>query len=109
MWAAVLGLLAAVGIVLGVALDPGSPDENLGDASAAQAVSAAGEPRRCLHCGWIESKREIVPAAADTAAPRIYEYTVRMSNGSSSVFREQLPVSWRVGERLIFIDGEKKN
>ena len=64
-------------------------------------IDAGGEPlardeppvqaRRCPHCGWIESKREI---------PAGYEYTVRMSDGSSSVFQQALPASWRLRERL---------
>ena len=51
----------------------------------------AVQARRCPHCGWIESKREI---------PAGYEYTVRMSDGSSSVFQQALPTSWRLRERL---------
>jgi hypothetical protein len=51
--------------------------------------------RRCTYCGWIESKREILSGAADAGPLRIYEYTVRMNDASSSVFREELPVSWR--------------
>ena len=58
-------------------------------------LPASGEPavqaRRCPHCGWIESKREI---------PAGYEYTVRMNDGSSVVFQQALPASWRLRERL---------
>jgi hypothetical protein len=60
---------------------------------------------RCPHCGWIESKREIPPGAAEPRALMAYEYTVRMADGSSRVFQETLPVSWRLRERLVFIDG----
>ena len=60
---------------------------------------------RCPHCGWIESKREILPELADSLAPRVYEYTLRRADGSSSVFREALPASWRVRERVVVIDG----
>ena len=60
---------------------------------------------RCPHCGWIESKREIPPGAAEPHAAMAYEYTVRMADGSSRVFQETLPVSWRLRERLVFIDG----
>jgi hypothetical protein len=48
--------------------------------------------RHCGHCGRIEAKREV--------APRVYEYTLRMADGSSSVFQETLPTTWRVGERV---------
>ena len=60
-------------------------------------------PRRCTHCGWIESKQQITPA--DGYAPVIYEYTVRMANGSLRVFREGPAVRWRVGERLMLLAG----
>jgi hypothetical protein len=71
--------------------------------SRAEAAGAA--VRRCSHCGWIESKREVPPAGTQARVPVAYEYTVRMADGSRSVFRETLPVSWRVGERLISIGG----
>jgi len=53
--------------------------------------------RHCSHCGRIESKREL--------APQVYEYTLRMPDGSTSVFRETLPATWRVGERVSVIEG----
>jgi hypothetical protein len=64
---------------------------------------AAG--RQCVHCGWIESKREIVAQVVDPLAMGVYEYTLRMSDGSSSVFRETLPARWRLGERVGVIEG----
>jgi hypothetical protein len=66
---------------------------------------ALDKPRHCAHCGWIEAKREMVPGIADPHAQTVYEYTVRMADGSRSMFREKLPVSWRLGERLILIGG----
>lgn len=63
------------------------------------------EARRCPHCGWIESKREILPEVTDPLVARIYEYTLRRANGSLSVFRETLPTTWRLGERVVVIDG----
>lgn len=53
--------------------------------------------RHCAHCGWIEAKREIVLGT--------YEYTLRMPGGSSTVFQETLPTTWRVGERVGVIEG----
>ena len=61
--------------------------------------------RGCAHCGWIESKREIVPAASDAPAVKSYEYTVRMPDGSSSVFEQALPATWRLRERLTVVVG----
>jgi hypothetical protein len=62
--------------------------------------------RRCPHCGWIESKRQIASSVADPLSLGIYEYTLRMTDGSSRVFRETFPASWRVGARLTLIDGQ---
>jgi hypothetical protein len=62
-------------------------------------------PRHCASCGWIEAKRELAPLGTDPQAPKVYEYTLRMPNGSTSVFQETLPTSWRVGERLVLIEG----
>ena len=60
---------------------------------------------RCASCGWIEAKRELVPlASADPQALSIYEYTLRMPDGTMSVFQETLPTSWRVGERVMLIE-----
>jgi hypothetical protein len=71
----------------------------------AQALPAA---RRCPYCGSIESKRKLPPLSGDPHALLSYEYTVRFGDGSSRVFQEELPASWRLGERLIFIDGLHK-
>lgn len=70
------------------------------DALPAQAELRVPAARHCSHCGRIESKREIAPSAADPLALRVYEYTLRMPDGSSSVFQETLPTTWRVGERV---------
>jgi hypothetical protein len=94
-------VLSALLLALLAACDAGiDPREELPapDEPTAQA-------RRCPHCGWIESKQEIPPGAAASSAPRSYEYTVRMTDGSSSVFQQALPASWRLGERLTVIGG----
>jgi hypothetical protein len=92
------------GIALGAAWVPGATDAASG-ALPAQVELTLQPARRCPHCGWIESKREILPSVADPHARRIYEYTVRMADGSSRVFEEALPTTWRLRERLLFIDG----
>jgi hypothetical protein len=74
-------------------------------ASSQQPEQMGGAESYAKLRGWIESKREITPLGADARAPAGYEYTVRMGDGSSHVFREEMPVSWRLGERLIFIKG----
>jgi len=92
--AAAAVLFGAAGYELEVAVAP-----------PAQVELTLGAVRRCPRCGWIESKREIVPGVADLHSPKTYEYTLRMADGSSTVFEEALPASWRVGERLTVIDG----
>jgi hypothetical protein len=93
---AVLSVLSLLILVLllvgGLAWVRGAPalDPVLSDVTAPLA-------RRCPQCAWIESKREVLPGT--------YEYTTRMVDGSSSVFLETLPVTWRVGERLMLIGG----
>ena len=62
-------------------------------------------PRHCQSCGWIEAKRELAPLAADPQALRVYEYTLRMQDGSTSLFQETLPTSWRLGEGVVLIEG----
>jgi hypothetical protein len=37
-------------------------------------------------------------------ASKIYEYTLRMQDGSIRVFQETLPTSWRLGERMMLIE-----
>ena len=70
-------------------------------------VKAGTVSRRCPHCGRILSKRRLDPASVGHFDPPYYEYTVSMADGSGRIFREQLPASWRVGERLYFIDGTR--
>jgi hypothetical protein len=74
------------------------------ETQALASPTPAERAARCAHCGWIESKTRLAPAIADPHALPSYRYTVRMRDGSSRVFDEQLPASWRVGERLIQID-----
>jgi len=105
--AAVLVLFGAAGSALEVTWIPRSTGIGVGaDAPPAQVAPAVHAAQRCPHCGRIESKREIVPGVADPHSPRIYEYTLLMSDGSRRAFREALPTSWRVGERLTLIDGQ---
>jgi hypothetical protein len=103
-----LCLLVLPAVAGGVALTRGWLSD--GSAIAQQLPPARIEVRkglagRCPHCGRIQSKRRLGTSAADPAGAPSYEYTVSMADGSSRVFREQMPVSWRVGERLHYIDG----
>lgn len=105
--AAIVVLFGAAGSALEVTWIPHSTGVGVQtDAPPAQPEPAVHAVRRCPHCGWIESKRHIASSVADPHSPGIYEYTLRMTDGSSRLFRETLPASWRVGERLTLIDGQ---
>jgi hypothetical protein len=106
--AAIVVLFGAAGTAIDVAWVPG------GTSAAVPAVAPPAEvesvivaAQRCRQCGWIESKRQIVSSAADPDSLGTYEYTLRMTDGSSRVFRETLPATWRLGERLTLIEGAR--
>jgi len=91
---ALVPLLPALFLAMLTGCEPGV---DYGEAPPVQAELKVSGGRHCTHCGRIESKREI--------APRVYEYTLRMADGSSRVFQETLPTTWRVGERVGVIEG----
>jgi len=104
--AAVVAVLGAAGTALDAAWVPGWTRVVVpAVAPPAEVESVIVAAPRCPQCGWIESKRQIVSSAADPHSLGIYEYTLRRADGSSGVFQEALPASWRVGERLTVIDG----
>ena len=96
-------LPAAAGMALYRAWTSGN--NGIGEQLPARIEFKAGAAGRCPHCGRIESRRKLGADAAKSLAAPSYEYTVRMADGSSRMFREQMPVNWRLGERLIYIDG----
>lgn len=100
-------VLPALFLLMLAACQPNAGIDTQAVAPPAQIELAVHAVQRCPHCGWIESKREIVPSVADPRSLGIYEYTLRMADGSSSVFQETLPASWRLGERLTVIDGTR--
>ena len=76
-------------------------------APAGVPVVAPGTPERttdaCASCGSVESIRHTDPA---TGLP-IYEFTVRMRDGSARESSESKPGRWRAGERVLLIGGPK--
>lgn len=98
-----LPLLCALFVVLLAACGSGI---DAGDEVAEPADVTAHAAQRCLNCGWIESKRKLPSSVTDPRSLGTYEYTVRMADGSSSIFQEALPTTWRVGERLSIIAGK---
>ena len=81
---------------------------------------------KCAECGLIVSMREITgndrgfhrtaagvitvghQVEAPVKAPRRYEITIRMADGSSRVIDHDNPASWRPGERVIVIAGASR-
>jgi hypothetical protein len=72
---------------------------------APQFLVSGPTPKHCPSCGWIEAKREVSPDTIDPGALKTYEYTLRMADGSVSLFRETLPTKWHLGERMTLIEG----
>ena len=75
------------------------------EALPAQIEPATRAMRRCQLCGTIVSKREVPRNAEEPDTPQAYEYSLRMADDSISVFQESLLISWRIGERVMVIDG----
>ena len=90
---------AAVLAMMVSALGQIAPLQPATAAPALLLLAGPAERQHCSSCGWIESKRALLPD--------VYEYTLRMSNGSVSVFQETQPTSWRVGERVMLIEGDQ--
>lgn len=118
-----LVLLGSSGIAAMMAAPPGAN----GDAAAPELTEDDARVRvRCAECGVVESLREIAQlgagidpgAAAGIAAggrnqplartASRYEVVVRMQDGSNHVFMPATAASWRLGERLIRIQGARQ-
>jgi hypothetical protein len=76
-------------------------------APAGVPVLAPGAPARatddCRSCGSVERIRHTDPA---TGLP-VYEFTIRMRDGSIRESSEGKPGRWREGERVLLIGGPK--
>ena len=78
------------------------------DNDAQVAVSGlpdAGELRpaaKCAECGVVESTRRV---AQGGNLPALHEITVRLRDGSIRVSSQVNPAHWRIGERIILIEG----
>ncbi|HVJ10706.1 MAG TPA: hypothetical protein VNC62_03945 [Burkholderiales bacterium] len=90
--AAVAALFGATAIALEVTWIPGWRGIDAIAVLPAPSDAEVHAGPRCARCGWIESKRDVLSNTV--------EYTVRMGDGSSTVFEEALPTRWRLGERL---------
>ena len=117
-------LLATSGIVAVVRAIPASyasiPDESAPSQNAAVPsgledayVNGPRSRAWCPECGFVESIRHIespggasgsaIVASAGTG--KDYQITVRFRDGSTTVFNEATPRTWRLGSRVIVIGG----
>ena len=94
--------LAAIAGIVFLGCAAYAPDADPGLLQAA-ALPATAE-QRCQGCGWIESHRELGALDSKDGTLAVFQYTVRMRDGSSRVFEELPGVKWRLGERLIYIN-----
>jgi hypothetical protein len=91
-------------------------DLHLDDPEARPTVARNSISRRnrvgCPECGFVESVRPIersggasgTTIAANALSAKGYEITVRLRDGSSTVFNEANPGTWRLGSRVIVIN-----
>jgi outer membrane lipoprotein SlyB len=127
----VVVLLSSAALVRMMGWGPNSAEDSGGILALDQSapVPAANEARveaRCPECGVIVSMREIEVRSDDASpgatgeavaggqsgtrviSPRTYEVAVRMADGSSRVFNDTSPARWRLGERMILIEGASR-
>jgi hypothetical protein len=132
MWIAGISicLLAASAIVAVVRAIPASyasipnehaPSQGAAEPSGLEDAHVNGPRNRawCPECGFVESIRHIESRgnvgvaggvsggaiAASAVTGRDYEVTVRFRDGSTTVFNEATPRTWRLGSRVIVIGG----
>jgi len=76
-----------------------------GDLASASAASHTPTRAACAGCGVVELVREI-DTRGDHAveSTRSYELTIRFQDGSTRVFNEATPRTWRPGARVMVID-----
>lgn len=108
-----------------LAMLPGAKPATVPEDKLARSASPAASARglRCAECGVVATVREIRTGAqgAELGEPRtaargavpeahaedgrVFEITLRMSDGARHVFTDPSPGSWRPGDRLILIEG----
>jgi len=82
--------------------------------------------RRCSGCGVVIAAREAADGVSDgggmstaspadfgsqwpVAAPPRYIFTVHLEDGSKRLINDLNPLAWRIGERVMIIDGSPAN
>ena len=77
----------------------------IGDLASTSVASHTPTRATCAGCGVVELVREI-DSRGDHAveSTRSYELTIRFQDGSTRVFNEATPRTWRPGARVMVID-----
>ena len=84
------------------------PAANTSVRAQVDALPDSAEPRpriKCPECGVVESMQCV---AGEGNSPARYEITVRLRDGSTRVSHHNSPAQWRLGERIILIDGSHR-
>ena len=72
--------------------------------SAPPAVRSTRARIKCDECGIVQSMRTIAPTHQSAA---VYEYTVRLQDGSTHVLTDAHAANRRTGERIILVGAGK--
>jgi hypothetical protein len=72
--------------------------------SEAPAVRTTRARQKCDECGVVQSMRTVEPTKNSAA---VYEYTVRLADGSIHVLADSYAANRRVGERIILVGAGK--
>jgi hypothetical protein len=111
-----------------VPADTGYSEDSQGSLPGLLATTNRRNRALCLECGVVESIRQIERSsdvgrlrtkavgrvfggaslstvASNAEAERVYEFTVRFRDGSTTTFNEADPRSWPLGSRVILIGG----
>ena len=58
----------------------------------------------CQSCGVVENIRRVAVAGS---TPAVYEFTIRLRDGSTRVSNDASAAMWRVGDSIMLIGGDK--
>lgn len=102
-----LSLLGLIGMfqIDAAALPLAAPAiEASGPRSSGPELAKRATRPRCADCGVIAGVRDL-GVEGETKRPGVYEFTLRLADGSTRVVTDANPAAWRLGERASIIDG----
>ena len=101
-----VGLTLFAGLALSMALPSLLAGDEVVAAAASEPAPLSARARarlRCQYCGVVESITPVEGAGAQAAS---YEFRVRLRDGSARVSSLPSASLWRVGDRIMLMDGE---